>query len=524
MGALRITSRTIEPIQIPATDNTGAPLTGKTDLFVRVRRESDGEYLDFADGFFKAAGWTTRDAVLAESDATLAPGLYERVGGLDTRTNPAEFTDEDLTIISLQTPGTDAVLPGPFEVKVGQFVDNTNLHAQYNDGFRVAVHFDGTASNTNSVPGIDGTVRNPVSTEAAVIALLASAELAGINAVAIEGGTLTLTRAFTEHVFYGCSPAFGAGTLNPGGQDINFSCIYDLVLTGTIGGTAPTIFCRDCTVFGLIGFGGLMKDCTVEDVSLAVVAGALGVFLNCEAFTPPTNPPTLTLHSLVATVRVRGWTGPLEVAGNTNATSRINVHMKAGQLEFLASNTAGLFFAEGLADFTDSVTGTATVDRTALIQDSVEAFLVDAALGNHGTGLWDSTAIVPAQSIRDAMKLAPTAGAPAAGSVDEHLDDILTDTSTTIPTSITALPLSVWSLDIDLAFGGVADRNLAGGAMRWLRFLSTNRQEVDFTTQRLNVYDDPGTVIISFAPLADGNGNPIQLLVGGPARRTVAFS
>jgi hypothetical protein len=32
-----------------------------------------------------------------------------------------------------------------------------------------------------------------------------------------------------------------------------------------------------------------------------------------------------------------------------------------------------------------------------------------------------------AQQVRDAMKLAPTGGAPAAGSVDEHLDDILAD-------------------------------------------------------------------------------------------------
>jgi hypothetical protein len=32
------------------------------------------------------------------------------------------------------------------------------------------------------------------------------------------------------------------------------------------------------------------------------------------------------------------------------------------------------------------------------------------------------------QETRDAMKLAPTAGSPAAGSVDEHLDDILEDT------------------------------------------------------------------------------------------------
>jgi len=33
------------------------------------------------------------------------------------------------------------------------------------------------------------------------------------------------------------------------------------------------------------------------------------------------------------------------------------------------------------------------------------------------------------QEVRDAMKLAPTGGAPAAGSVDEHLDDVLADTN-----------------------------------------------------------------------------------------------
>ena len=38
-----------------------------------------------------------------------------------------------------------------------------------------------------------------------------------------------------------------------------------------------------------------------------------------------------------------------------------------------------------------------------------------------------------AQQIRDAMKLAPTAGDPAAGSVDAKLDDIVEDTGTTLP-------------------------------------------------------------------------------------------
>jgi hypothetical protein len=124
MAALRITTGTVEPIQIFVVDDLGDPFTGKTDLFVRLRRSSDGEYLDWFDNTFKAAGWTTRDQSMTETDATLNPGVYEVAGGLDTSTNPTEFQDQDLTVIPLQTPGIDATLPAPDELKVGQFVDN----------------------------------------------------------------------------------------------------------------------------------------------------------------------------------------------------------------------------------------------------------------------------------------------------------------------------------------------------------------------------------------------------------------
>jgi hypothetical protein len=35
-------------------------------------------YLDWADGLFKTAGWTTRTAVMAEVSASLSPGEYQR--------------------------------------------------------------------------------------------------------------------------------------------------------------------------------------------------------------------------------------------------------------------------------------------------------------------------------------------------------------------------------------------------------------------------------------------------------------
>lgn len=123
MTTVRVQTGTVEPVEVYATDRSGDPITGKTDLFVRVRRQSDGLYLDFDDDTFKASGWTERDRSLTEIDATLAPGLYELPGGIDTGAFTNATDDDNLVIISLQTPGTDAVLPAPGEMKVGQYVD-----------------------------------------------------------------------------------------------------------------------------------------------------------------------------------------------------------------------------------------------------------------------------------------------------------------------------------------------------------------------------------------------------------------
>lgn len=69
--------------------------------------------------------------------------------------------------------------------------------------------------------------------------------------------------------------------------------------------------------------------------------------------------------------------------------------------------------------------GTAGTSAAELVVD-IEANLSAA----HGAGQWDAvSAGLTQQQVRDAMKLAPTAGAPAGGSVDEHLDDILADTA-----------------------------------------------------------------------------------------------
>jgi len=124
MSSEQIKTGAVEPIMVDVTDVSGSPLPGKADLFIRVRRNSDGWFLDWADNTFKASGWTTLNKLLTEVDATNVPGLYEVIGGLDTSAifNPA--ASDTYVVSALQTPGTDAKLPAPGELKVGQLADD----------------------------------------------------------------------------------------------------------------------------------------------------------------------------------------------------------------------------------------------------------------------------------------------------------------------------------------------------------------------------------------------------------------
>lgn len=111
-----------EPIKVKAKTKIGNDLTGATDLYVRIMRCSDDFFLDWDDMTFKSSGWTTINKLLTEVDATNAPGLYKVTGGFDTSllTNPT--ADDNLIVMAVQTPGTNAVLPECEELKIDQYL------------------------------------------------------------------------------------------------------------------------------------------------------------------------------------------------------------------------------------------------------------------------------------------------------------------------------------------------------------------------------------------------------------------
>lgn len=83
--------------------------------------------------------------------------------------------------------------------------------------------------------------------------------------------------------------------------------------------------------------------------------------------------------------------------------------------------------------------------------DRIATFLETAGPNPHGTGAWDATASISQQDVRDAMKLAPTAGAPAAGSIDQELDGILADTAAMEPLVSANLDAQVSLVETDAA-------------------------------------------------------------------------
>jgi hypothetical protein len=100
----------------------------------------------------------------------------------------------------------------------------------------------------------------------------------------------------------------------------------------------------------------------------------------------------------------------------------------------LATDASGYISGiTGTKNTLDSLSG-ADGDTLKDLSDEIAAIAVGAGL--------------TAQEVRDAMKLAPTAGAPAAGSVDAHLDDILEDTGTTLDGLIDAIKAKTDALDV----------------------------------------------------------------------------
>jgi len=119
-----------EPIQLDVKDITGQPLLGATGVLVRIRRDSDGFWLDWDDNVYKAGPWIERDKLAFPVDPTLAPGIYVIGGGYPTASISNAVDDDHYLAFTVNSGAADtalAVLPPPMEFRVGFWADAIGL-------------------------------------------------------------------------------------------------------------------------------------------------------------------------------------------------------------------------------------------------------------------------------------------------------------------------------------------------------------------------------------------------------------
>jgi hypothetical protein len=196
MSDARIQTGSIEPIEAWIAGDTGAPLTGLTDCYVRLRRLSDGRYLDWSDMTFKASGWVVLSKILTELDATRAPGMYSVVGGLDTGAVTNHVNNDTYTVYPLQDPGNTAVLPAPGEILVGRWLDDI-------DATMSTLALESTVGALNNLSSAD--VQTAMTTQGYTTARAPKldyldASIAGLPTVATIWGRLVETGYTAEEI------------------------------------------------------------------------------------------------------------------------------------------------------------------------------------------------------------------------------------------------------------------------------------------------------------------------------------
>lgn len=294
-------------------------------------------------------------------------------------------------------------------------------------------------------------------------------------------------QSIADAAFEGCDISGVSSGDNVRLQDCRFTS------TGTTIGTLWASGCRLAGTITLISTGGhFFQSCFSSTGTLPIIdLGALGAQTIC--LTPLTGGVQINNTAAADLVHVEGQGeitlhsscngGTLEYAGNWRLTDNSTAITLSPD-----DNTSGI--ADTLADTNELQTDWVNGGRLDLILDDIPntsefnartilaaAYFdpaVDVTLSNVtqylGTTIVETTSGnisanfdnfydnadalttkvvdnvgagggggLTSQQVRDAMKLAPTAGAPSAGSVDEHLDVINVDTTTDIPADIAAL-------------------------------------------------------------------------------------
>jgi len=353
-----------------------SPLTGLATVVVKIWRASDGYFYDFNDDTFKASGHTSITASMTQFDATNAPGVYYYVFDTSAITNAVASGDVYHYQID-ETGGSAKNVPQDAEVLVGDWVDHldADISSRAAPGDAMDLVTDAVDSAAVATSGVNE-IRDAILSD--------STPFDGADVAAILADTAAIDARL---------PSDPADESNQLAQH-----------AATQAAVAA-----------------------LNDLSSAGVQAAM----TAQGYTAARAPNLDNLDQQLSTTEsnIRGVdSDDLKNLSDQidDVQGRLPAALVGGRIDAdVGAVQASVIDAAAIA--------TGAIDADALATDAIAeiaTYLETGGPNPHGTGAWDAVgAGLTQQQVRDALKLAPTGGAPAGGSVDEALDEIYADTA-----------------------------------------------------------------------------------------------
>ncbi|MEE9395199.1 MAG: hypothetical protein V3W41_22130 [Planctomycetota bacterium] len=477
MTTTRIVQGDTEPIIAMVVDGVGGPVSGAT-ITTRVQRLSDNFFFDWADDTFKVFGSVgSPDQALTEF--TNQAAIYR----LDTATHDegldtgaiTNVTADDIYIATFDvTAPVGAVGPGPIEIKVDQWVKDTR-DAAIAAHFLGCVHINVNSGTAGTDPEVNGAPGLPVDTLADALTISAARNT---REFVIENGVLTLTAALNEWF----TTLRDESEVQFAGFSVNGSEFCGGILKGVMTGSVTI---RRSSLEDVSGLLGHVSESGIEGE--IVLASGETSFDACFSHVPGMSVWTLKFVA-GATCNIRAYSGGIQIEDMTDPANTLSVEFVAGKPIIDSSCTAGVIEIRGVGEP-----------------------LVD----NSGPGCAvDTSGYINGQVVRDAMKLAPAAGAPTAGSIDAHLDTLIAGVVLT-GAAVTA----IWDEDVT---GREASPDTAARIQDMQNKIMRGRIRTNPTLNRLELYDPVDDTALLTWPLTDFGGLGILNAVGAPFDRAKA--
>jgi len=338
-----------------------------------------------------------------------------------------------------------------------------------------SVWLDTGASNTNTVVGVDGVARNPVSTIAAANTLLASTNLRKIEVA--PGSSLTLAASQIDQTFIGHS-----WTLALGGQDVSGTVFAGASVSGIA--TSPTDEVRytNCDINTITTGAAHFHKCGFMSATITLTAAGTYVMNDCYSQVAGAGTPIIDFGAALGNTNLNlaHYSNGIEIS-NLNAAGADNFSISGqGQIIYSASSS-GTVNQRG--DWRVTNTGGVTItedDNTA----NVAAILLDTAdiQPKLGTPAANVSADIAAVKADTAATLVDTNELQTdwtnGGRLDLLLDRLITEFDTATSEPVQGAP-------------GVSVKR--GEKIDWLYKFLRNRSTTTATT--INVYNDDATTV-----------------------------